>query len=344
MEIEFSPPDDWHVHLRDDAAMVSVLPFTARQFRRAVVMPNLRPPVTTVLEAKSYRDRILHARPDGSLFEPLMTLYLRDTTAPEEIYAAKESGFVVACKLYPSGATTNSDAGVTNIRAIDDVLSAMSECSLPLLVHGEVTRADIDIFHREAVFVQVTLPQILNRHPKLKVVLEHISTKVAADFVREASDNLGATITAHHLLENRNAMLAGGIKPHYYCLPILKTEKDRLALLEAATSGDPKFFLGTDSAPHSMASKESACGCAGSFTAYDALSLYAEAFDSIDCIDKLPDFASRFGADFYGLPQNEGRCFLRKEEWVIPEQYQFEDSTVIPFRAGQRLLWRFYES
>lgn len=344
MEIEITRPDDMHLHLRDGEALKAVVGFTARQFGRAIIMPNLKPPVVTTADAKAYHQRIMDALPEGHTFEPLMTLYLRDNTSPDEIQLAADSGFIKACKLYPLGATTNSDLGVSNIRAIDDVLAAMAACGMPLLLHGEVTSADVDIFHREAVFVQTILPQLIYRHPFLKIVLEHISTKTAVDFVRTAPVNVAATITAHHLLDNRNAIFKGGIRPHYYCLPILKTERDRLALLDAATSGNPKFFLGTDSAPHSVGAKESACGCAGAFTAYDALGLYAQAFDEAGQIGRLSDFASRFGADFYELPHNTDRIKIVKSPHKVPASYPFGEGQIVPYRADEEVLWRFEES
>ena len=344
MEIEITRPDDMHLHLRDGAALEAVVGFTARQFGRAVIMPNLKPPVVNTEDAESYYHRIMNAIPEGHSFEPLMTLYLRDNTTPDEIQRAADSGIVKACKLYPLGATTNSDLGVSNINAIDDVLASMAACGLPLLLHGEVTSSEVDIFHREAVFVQTVLPQLLYRHPFLKIVLEHISTKAAADFVRSAPSNVAATITAHHLLDNRNALFKGGIRPHYYCLPILKTERDRLSLIEAATSGNPKFFLGTDSAPHSVGAKQSACGCAGAFTAYDAIGLYAQVFDEAGQIERLNDFASRFGAEFYELPQNEDRIRIVKSPHKVPECFPYEDTKIVPYRAGEEVLWRFVES
>ena len=344
MEIEITRPDDMHLHLRDGDALEAVVGFTARQFGRAIIMPNLKPPVVNTDDAVGYYQRIMNAIPEGVSFEPLMTLYLRDNTTPDEIQRAADSGIVKACKLYPLGATTNSDLGVSNINAIDDVLASMAACGLPLLLHGEVTSSDVDIFHREAVFVQTVLPQLLYRHPFLKIVLEHISTKAAVDFVRTAPSNVAATITAHHLLDNRNAIFKGGIRPHYYCLPILKTERDRLSLIEAATSGNPKFFLGTDSAPHSVGAKESACGCAGAFTAFDAIGLYAQAFDEVGQIQKLNDFASRFGAEFYDLPQNEDLIRIVKSPQKVPESYPFGDTKIVPYRAGEEVLWRFEES
>lgn len=337
-------PDDWHLHLRDGAQMAAVLPHTARQFARALVMPNLRPPVTTTEQALAYRERILAALPEGAAFEPLMALYLTDNTAPEEIRRAKESGAVLAVKLYPAGATTNSDAGVTDIEKTQATLESMAELGMPLCVHGEVTRAGIDVFDREAVFIDDVLAPLHTRLPELKIVFEHITTAAAADFVYEAGANVAATITPQHLLHNRNAIFEGGIRPHYYCLPILKTEPDRDALLTAATSGSPKFFLGTDSAPHPRHAKETACGCAGCFTAHAALELYAEAFDAANALDRLDDFASRFGAEFYGLPRNTGTVTLRREAWTPPSRMPFGDSgadaEIVPFRADETIAWR----
>jgi dihydroorotase len=330
-------PDDWHVHLRDGDMLAAVLPDTARRFARAIVMPNLKPPVRTVSEAASYRGRILAALPAGMAFEPLMTLYLTDNTSPEEIFKARDSGFVYAVKYYPAGATTNSDSGVTDIRRVEAALEAMQAAGLPLLLHGEVTDPDVDLFDREAVFIERILAPLLQRQPGLNVVLEHITTRQAAEFVAAAPPNVGATITAHHLLYNRNAMFQGGIRPHYYCLPVLKRETHREALVAAATSGNPKFFLGTDSAPHATGAKESACGCAGIYTAHAAIELYAEAFESADALDKLEGFASHFGPDFYGLPRNTGTLTLVKERHMVPAQH---DGGVTPLRANEHLAWR----
>ncbi len=332
-------PDDWHLHLRDGGPMADVLPFTARQFGRAIVMPNLRPPVVTTAQAAGYRARILAALPVGARFTPLMTLYLTDNTAPDEIDRAADSGFVHAVKLYPAGATTNSDAGVTDLARVDATLARMAARGLPLLLHGEVTHGHVDIFDREAAFLGDVLAPLLARHPTLKVVLEHITTAAAAAFVADGDERLAATITAHHLLVNRNAMLAGGIRPHYYCLPILKRETDRRALLAAATSGSPRFFLGTDSAPHPVAAKESACGCAGSFTAHAALELYAEAFDEVGRLDALEAFASRNGPAFYGLPVSDETVTLRRRAWLPPEAYAFGSARVVPVRAGEAVAW-----
>ncbi len=330
-------PDDWHVHLRDGDMLAAVLPDTARRFARAIAMPNLKPPVRNVSDAAAYRERILAALPAGMDFEPLMTLYLTDNTSPEEIFKAKESGFVHAAKYYPAGATTNSDSGVTDIRRVDAVLEAMQEAALPLLLHGEVTDADVDLFDREAVFIERILAPLLQRQPGLKVVLEHISTRQAAAFVAAAPANVGATITAHHLLYNRNAMFQGGIRPHYYCLPVLKRETHREALVAAATSGNPKFFLGTDSAPHATPARESACGCAGIYPPHAAIELYAEAFESAGALDKLEGFASQFGPDFYGLPRNTDTITLVKERHMVTAKH---DGGVTPLRANEHLTWR----
>ena len=333
-------PDDWHLHLRDGVALSAVLPDTARQFARAIVMPNLKPPVTTTALAGAYRERILAARPAGNDFQPLMTLYLTDATPPAEIAAAKASGFVQGVKLYPAGATTNSDSGVTDIRRCDDTLAEMARLGMPLLIHGEVTDAEIDVFDREAVFIDRILGPLLQRHPALRVVFEHITTRDAAQFVRDAGPNVGATITAHHLLYNRNALFQGGIRPHNYCLPVLKREVHRVALVEAATSGDPKFFLGTDSAPHARHTKEADCGCAGCYTALTALELYAEAFEAAGALDKLEGFASHFGPDFYRLPRNTGRVTLRREAFAVPADLPYGSDRLVPFRAGETLRWR----
>ncbi|MFO1372750.1 MAG: dihydroorotase [Candidatus Competibacteraceae bacterium] len=332
-------PDDWHLHVRDGAAMRAVVPHSARQFARAIIMPNLRPPVTTTEQALAYRERILDAAPDGLTFQPLMTLYLTDNTPPAEIARAKASGHIVACKLYPAGATTNSDSGVTDIQKIYPVLEEMQAHGLLLLIHGEVTDPDVDIFDREAVFIERVLLPVVRDFPALKIVLEHITTQEAADYVRAAPATVAATITAHHLLYNRNAIFQGGIRPHYYCLPILKRERHRQALLQAATSGNPKYFLGTDSAPHPRQGKESGCGCAGCYTAYAALELYAEAFDAAGALDKLDAFASRHGPDFYGLPRNTDIITLRRQPTPAPESFSFGDATLIPLRAGEILAW-----
>jgi dihydroorotase len=332
-------PDDWHLHLRDGAAMAAVLPHTARQFGRAIVMPNLRPPVTTAAQATAYRERILAALPAGLDFTPLMTLYLTDLTPPDEIRRAKDAG-VVALKLYPAGATTNSDAGVTDIRKTYPTLEAMQREGLLLLVHGEVTDADIDLFDREAVFIDRVMKPLRRDFPELKVVFEHITTKDAAEYVAAADAHTAATITAHHLLYNRNALFMGGLRPHYYCLPVLKREVHRQALVAAAVSGSSKFFLGTDSAPHAAALKEqSVCG-AGCFTAPAALELYAEAFEAADALDKLEGFASVHGPAFYGLPRNAGTVTLKREAWAVPEVLPFADATIKPLRGGETLNWK----
>ena len=334
-------PDDWHLHLRDGAALAAVLPHTARQFARAIVMPNLRPPVTTVAQAAAYRARIIAALPGGTAFEPLMTLYLTDNTSAEEIRRAADSGFVKAVKLYPAGATTNSDAGVTDLARCAGALAEMERCGMPLLVHGEVTDPQVDLFDREAVFIDTVLAPLLKRYPALRVVMEHITTRDAAQFVSSAPANVGATITAHHLLYNRNAIFQGGVRPHYYCLPVLKRETHRLALVAAAISGNPKFFLGTDSAPHAQGAKEAACGCAGCYTAYGALELYAEAFDQAGALDRLEGFASFFGADFYRLPRNTGTVRLIREAQAVPADYPYADGQrLVPLRASEALAWR----
>lgn len=333
-------PDDWHLHLRDGAALAAVLPHTAARFARAIVMPNLKPPVTTTALAAAYRQRILAARPAGSRFEPLMTLYLTDRTPPAEVERARASAIVHAFKLYPAGATTNSDLGVTDIRNCAATLEAMAAAGMPLLVHGEVTREDVDIFDRESRFIDEVLAPLTRRLPSLRVVFEHITTRAAVQFVRACGPNVAATITPQHLLHSRNALFHGGVRPHYYCLPILKTEDDRAALVEAATGGNPKFFLGTDSAPHERSTKESACGCAGMYSAHAALELYAQAFEAAGALERLADFASRFGADFYGLPRNEGTVELVREEWTVPAAYGFGTGTVVPMHAGETLRWR----
>jgi dihydroorotase len=343
-KLTFTRPDDWHLHLRDDAALKAVLPHTARQFARAIVMPNLKPPVTTVAQAAAYRDRILAALPAGMAFEPLMTLYLTDNTPASEIRAAVETGFVKAVKLYPAGATTNSDAGVTDLARCDAALAEMERLGLPLLVHGEVTDPEIDLFDREAVFIERVLSPLLVRRPGLRVVMEHITTKDAADFVAAAGANVGATITAHHLLYNRNAIFQGGIRPHWYCLPVLKREAHREALVRAAVSGNPKFFLGTDSAPHARGAKEAACGCAGCYTANAALELYAEAFEAAGALARLEGFASHFGPDFYRLPRNAGTVSLEKRPQILPQAYDYvPGDMLVPLRAGETLAWTFVD-
>jgi len=338
-QLTLTRPDDWHLHVRDGAALHTVVPHTAVEFARAIIMPNLKPPVTTAEQALAYKQRILAAVPSGVRFEPLMTLYLTDNLAPAEIQRAKAAG-VVACKLYPAGATTNSDAGVTDIRKIYPVLDAMQREGVLLLVHGEVTSPDIDLFDREAVFIEQQLQPLRRDFPGLKIVMEHITTQEAAQYVAEADDKLAATITAHHLLYNRNAIFTGGIRPHYYCLPVLKRETHRLALVKAATSGSPKFFLGTDSAPHPAHLKEHATGCAGCYTAHAAMPMYAEAFEAAGALDKLEGFASFFGADFYGLPRNHDTLTLRRESWTPPESFAFGDAELKPLRAGEILPWR----
>ncbi|HEY4316100.1 MAG TPA: dihydroorotase [Herbaspirillum sp.] len=333
-------PDDWHLHLRDGATLASVLPHTVRQFARAIVMPNLKPPVTSTAMAAAYRDRILAALPAGAAFEPLMVLYLTDDTSPDEIRRAKDSGFVHAVKLYPAGATTNSAAGVTDLRKCYAALEAMQAAGMPFLVHGEVTDPEVDLFDREAVFIERVMQPLRRDMPELKVVFEHITTRDAAQYVAEAGPRTAATITAHHLLYNRNEIFKGGIRPHYYCLPILKRETHRLALVAAATSGSDKFFLGTDSAPHPKGLKEHACGCAGCYTASHALELYAQAFDQVGALDKLEAFAAFNGPAFYGLPRNAGTVTLKRESWTLPQDYAMGDSTVVPLNAGEAIGWR----
>lgn len=333
-------PDDWHLHLRDGAALKAVLPDTARQFARAIVMPNLRPPVTTTELAVAYRQRILDALPEGANFEPLMTLYLTDNTTAEEIATAKASGIIHGVKLYPAGATTNSDSGVTSLDKCATALAAMEKLGVPLLVHAEVTDHDVDVFDRERVFIERNMVPLLKKYPTLKIVFEHITTKDAAAFVTSAPSNVAATITAHHLLMNRNDMFKGGIQPHHYCLPILKREEHRLALVQAATSGNAKFFLGTDSAPHAKHTKEAACGCAGMYTAHTAIELYAEAFEAANALDKLEGFASVYGADFYALPRNTAQITLAKETWIVPANLPFDQDVIVPLRAGQAVHWK----
>ena len=333
-------PDDWHLHLRDGEALRAVAGFTAARFHRAVVMPNLKPPVTTTAQAAAYRDRILAALPAGSAFEPLMTLYLTDNTPPAEVDRARASGFVCGAKYYPAGATTNSDSGVTALERIYPVLGRMERMGLVLQLHGEVTDPAVDIFDREQVFIERHLAVIVARFPGLKVVLEHVTTRAGVEFVRAAGPNVAATLTPQHLLLDRNAMLAGGIRPHLYCLPVLKRARDREALLEAAVSGSPKFFLGTDSAPHARDAKETACGCAGVFSAHAAIELYAEAFESAGALDRLEGFASRSGADFYGLPRNGDSITLLREPWQPPARYAYGGGELVPFRAGETVQWR----
>jgi len=333
-------PDDWHLHLRDGAHMAAVLPFTAARFARALVMPNLKPPMTTTAALGDYRARILAALPDGSDFEPWMTLYLTDRTPPDEIRRARECGFVLGAKLYPAGATTHSDAGVTSIENTWPALEAMAEHGLVLQVHGEVTEPEVDVFDREIAFIDRVLSRILERVPGLKIVFEHITTAAAAEFVRSAHGGIAATITPQHLLMNRNAIFDGGVRPHHYCLPLLKRERDREALLAAATSNDPRFFLGTDSAPHARHTKEAPCGCAGIFSAHAAIELYAEAFEQAGRLDRLEAFASERGSDFYGLPRNEQRICLKREPWTVPDHYAFGNDELVPLRSGTGLAWR----
>jgi len=336
-------PDDWHLHLRDGPALATTVAHSAKQFARAIVMPNLKRPITTTELAMAYRDRILAAIPDGLAFSPLMTLYLTDDTSIEEIKRAGNSKHIVALKLYPAGATTNSSSGVTDIECTYSTLEEMIEFDMPLLIHGEVTDPSIDVFDREKVFIEHHLEPLTRRYPELKIVLEHITTQDAVDYVEEADNTLAATITPHHLLLNRNAMLVGGIHPHNYCLPVLKRELHRQALVKAATSGNPRFFLGTDSAPHDVTSKESSCGCAGIYSAHAALELYTEVFEAAGALDKLEGFASFYGADFYGLPRNKESISLVKRPWVCPESYHFgEEGSLRPFRAGEALDWTLY--
>jgi dihydroorotase len=338
--LQLRRPDDWHLHLRDGAELAAVLPFTAQRFARALVMPNLRPPMTTTAALADYRARILRALPAGMAFEPLMTLYLTDRTPPAEIAAARASGFVVGAKLYPAGATTHSDAGVTSIDNVWATLEAMAEHGLVLQVHGEVTDAGVDVFDREREFIDRVLTRIVERVPRLRVVFEHVTTAAAVEFVRTARAGVAATITPQHLLMNRNAMFDGGMRPHHYCLPVLKRERDREALVEAATGDDPRFFLGTDSAPHARHTKEAACGCAGIFSAHAGLEFYAEAFEAAGRLDRLEAFASERGADFYGLPRNAGHVVLERAKWSVPPSYPFGDDEIVPLRAGGTIGWR----
>jgi len=340
MKLVITRPDDWHLHLRDGVALAAVLGHTAERFGRAIVMPNLKPPTTTVDAAVAYRERILAARPEGSAFEPLMTLYLTNNTTPDEIARAKASGIVHGVKYYPAGATTNSDSGVSAIDRAMPAIEAMEEHGIPLLLHGESTDSQIDVFDREAVFIERTLEPLLRRVEGLRVVFEHVTTREAVEFVRGAGARVAATITPQHLLLNRNALFTGGIRPHHYCLPVLKRETHRLALLEAATSGSPQFFLGTDSAPHARHTKEAACGCAGIYSAHAGIELYAEAFEAAGRLDQLEAFASFHGADFYRLPRNSTHITLVREDWTPPASYAFGDAELVPFRAGESIGWR----
>ena len=339
-QITLTLPDDWHLHLRDKQTLESTVPAAARGFGRGIIMPNLVPPATTVERVAAYRERILAQRPEGSDWEPLMVLYLTDNTTADEIRAAKQCGFIHGCKYYPAGATTNSDSGVTDLNKIDAVLKTMEELGMILQLHGEVTTADIDIFDREAVFIERHLKVVAKKFPRLKIIFEHITTKQAAEYVASAGDNIAATITPQHLLYNRNHMLAGGIRPHFYCLPILKRDIHQLALIEAATSGSPKFFLGTDSAPHAKNKKESACGCAGCFSHHAAIELYAQAFEQAGALDKLEGFASFYGADFYGLPRHTETITLSRQPWELPASIPFEDNQLVPLGAGTTLNWK----
>ncbi|MDE2342604.1 MAG: dihydroorotase [Betaproteobacteria bacterium] len=333
-------PDDWHVHLRDGEGLAAVVADTARQFARAIVMPNLKPPVTSVDLAQSYRDRILAALPTEAQFTPLMTLYLTEATTPAEVERARRSGLIYGVKYYPAGATTHSDAGVRDLYRCHETLKAMEDLGLPLLVHGEVTDPAVDIFDRERVFIERHLIPLVQRFPRLKLVLEHITTASAVKFVLTADNSVAATVTPHHLLYNRNALFQGGVRPHYYCLPVLKREEHRQALIRAVTSGSPKFFLGTDSAPHARSAKETACGCAGIYSAHAAIELYAEAFEAAGALDRLEPFASHFGPDFYGLPRNTTRITLRREAWEVPASYPFGADRLVPLRAGETIAWR----
>ncbi len=339
-QITIFRPDDWHVHLRDGDAMRAVLPDTARRFARAIVMPNLQRPVTTTEMAIGYRERILSALPDGMRFEPLMTLFLTDKTTADEIRRAKQSGIVYAVKYYPAGATTHSEAGVTELIKCEHALSAIEESGLPLLVHGEVTFPNVDIFDRERLFIDRVLIPVLQKYPRLRVVFEHITTREAARFVLGSTPRVAATITAHHLLLNRNALFTGGVRPHHFCAPILKREEDRQALIQAAISGNPKFFLGTDSAPHARDTKEAACGCAGIYTAHAGIELYAEVFGAYNALDRLEGFASIFGPNFYGMARNQDKITLAKEVWNVPKELPYHQGTLVPFRAGGTVGWR----
>ncbi|MFD1260062.1 dihydroorotase [Entomomonas asaccharolytica] len=340
-QITIIRPDDWHIHLRDGVALQQTVKDAASQFARAIVMPNLVPPVKNAQQARDYQQRILAAIPSGKQFEPLMTLYLTDNTTIEDIKTAKASGIVYAAKLYPAGATTNSDSGVTSLEVIYPILECMAEQGLPLLLHGEITRPEIDIFDREKYFIDEHLTKLVKHFPDLKIVLEHITTQDAVEFVKQTANNIAATITAHHLLYNRNHMLVGGIRPHYYCLPILKRNSHQQALIAAATSGNPKFFLGTDSAPHATQTKEATCGCAGCYTAFAAIELYTEAFDQADALDKLENFTSRFGPNFYNLPVNSDTITLIRKKWTAPSSLPFGDNQLTPLRAGEAIHWQY---
>jgi dihydroorotase len=339
-QITLTRPDDWHLHLRDDAALAAVAAHSAERFARAIVMPNLKPPVTTTEMAEAYKQRILSVLPEDTEFEPLMTLYMTDQLDQDEVIRAKESGIVKGIKLYPAGATTNSDSGVTDIRKRYDLLEAMQKASLPLLIHAEVTDSSVDVFDRERVFIDRYLIDLRRDFPELRMVFEHVTTKDAVDFVKQSSGPTAATITPQHLMYNRNAMLAGGIRPHYFCLPILKRSSHQEALIETATSGDPRFFLGTDSAPHAQHAKECGCGCAGCYSADSAIELYAEIFDQADALDKLEGFSSFFGPDFYGLPRNSETITLKRRDWVVPQSYPFGEDRIVPLMAGQTLHWQ----
>ena len=343
MQIQITQPDDWHVHLRDSNTLMSVAPMTANQFNRAIVMPNLSPPVTTTQQALDYRERVLAAIPDGTQFDPLMTLYLTDNTTADEINRAHESGYVKAVKFYPAGATTNSDAGVTDLNLCHGAIAQMQKLGMPLLVHGEATAPHIDVFDREKAFIDLTLMPMINRFPDLKIVFEHITTADAVDFVQDTHDNIAATITPQHLLFNRNMMFKGGIRPHHYCLPVLKRENHRQAIVYAATKGNKKFFLGTDSAPHAKNNKESACGCAGIFSAHAAIELYTQVFEQQNALDKLEAFASFNGPDFYDLPRNTGTITLKKEPWIVPDSYPLADDSIIPLMAGETIQWKLVD-
>jgi len=338
-QIVLQRPDDFHIHLRDEDLLSLTVPHVTAQCARAIVMPNLKPPITTVKMAADYRQRILAHIPEGQDFEPLMTLYLTDSTDSNDLQSAKDSGIIHAVKCYPAGATTHSEAGVTNLEALYPLFETMQQIDMPLLLHGEVTDTNVDIFDREAVFIERTLNPIIKAFPELRIVLEHITTKVAVDFINESSTPIAATITAHHLWLTRNDLLVGGIRPHYYCLPIVKRTEDRAALREAATSGNPKFFMGTDSAPHPIETKESSCGCAGIYTAHATMSLYATVFEQENALEKLSDFCCKFGAEFYQLPINSAQCVLEKKSWTVPESYAFSHSEIIPFASNERLKW-----